>query len=230
MRITCPSCSSSFEIPVELLGKKGRELKYASCGHSWYQAAQVESLDLASIMGEDYAEKAKAAAGPKMHNEVRSANQMADKGAPKSRPGAPPVPQGAVSMMGQNQGAPQQRNVQTAGIGAPTSKPVVQAAAMSGQFMRGASGNPAPGSGQSAVSWMPSPVRQGGPGASQAVPGGQMQQPGARGGLRVPVQVKRCSNQAPWAAPVRLANQMAPWRGAQGAPSAPDSLCAGLTV
>ena len=83
---------------------------------------------------------------------------------------------------------------------------------MSGQFMRGASGNPAPGSGQSAVSWMPSPVRQGGPGASQAVPGGQMQQPGARGGLRVPVQVKRCSNQAPWAAPVRLANQMAPWR------------------
>jgi len=61
MRITCPSCSSSFEIPAELLGRKGRALKCARCRHSWYQAAQVDSLDLASIMGEDYAAKAKSA-------------------------------------------------------------------------------------------------------------------------------------------------------------------------
>lgn len=55
MRITCPSCASHFELPSELLGKKGRALKCATCQHAWYQAAQVESLDLASVMGEEYA-------------------------------------------------------------------------------------------------------------------------------------------------------------------------------
>ena len=44
MRITCPSCASHFELPSELLGKKGRALKCATCQHSWYQAAQVESF------------------------------------------------------------------------------------------------------------------------------------------------------------------------------------------
>src|SRR5262245_38150678 len=64
MRITCPSCASHFELPSELLGKRGRALKCATCQHSWYQAAQVESLDLASVMGEGYAQQAqdKAAA------------------------------------------------------------------------------------------------------------------------------------------------------------------------
>src|ERR671938_671964 len=55
MRITCPNCTSHFELPTELLGRKGRALKCASCGHSWYQTAQVETLDLAAIMGGEYA-------------------------------------------------------------------------------------------------------------------------------------------------------------------------------
>ena len=63
MRITCPSCASHFELPSELLGKKGRALKCATCQHAWYQAAQVESLDLASVMGKEYAQKAVAAGG-----------------------------------------------------------------------------------------------------------------------------------------------------------------------
>ena len=126
MRITCPSCSSAFEIPANMLGKKGRALKCASCGHSWYQAAQVESLDLASIMGEAYAAKARAAAGLKMHDKVRPAGQSAPagqavaKGAPKQPPGTPPVPPGAVSMTDRKQaGQPQ---VQQAGLGAAVSK------------------------------------------------------------------------------------------------------------
>src|SRR5262245_11335009 len=64
MRITCPNCTASFEIPTELLGKKGRSLKCASCGHSWYQTPHVETIDLAEIMGQEYAAKAKAAMGP----------------------------------------------------------------------------------------------------------------------------------------------------------------------
>ena len=58
MRITCPNCTASFEIPTELLGKKGRSLKCASCGHSWYQTPHVETIDLAEIMGQEYAARA----------------------------------------------------------------------------------------------------------------------------------------------------------------------------
>jgi predicted Zn finger-like uncharacterized protein len=83
MRITCPNCTASFEIPTELLGKKGRSLKCASCGHSWYQTPHVETIDLAEIMGQEYAARAKADMGP---------------AAPAARPGAPPA---AVAAPGQ---------------------------------------------------------------------------------------------------------------------------------
>ena len=66
MRITCPNCTAHFEIPAESLGKKGRSLKCASCGHSWYQTAAVETLDIADIMGQEYAARA-------CRNGVRSA-------------------------------------------------------------------------------------------------------------------------------------------------------------
>ncbi len=200
MRITCPSCSSSFEIPSELLGKKGRALKCASCGHSWYQAAQVDSLDLASIMGDDYAAKAKAktkaAPAPKMRNEVRPLTQGGAQGQARQPQGAPPLPPGARSMMhskqpGQaptqkvaplGQRAPQQRQIQQAGLGAPKSKAAAQAAALSGKSMRGADANAGPGEG--AVSWMHPTGGQGGPGApgqSVAGPGGVQGGPGAPG-------------------------------------------------
>ena len=58
-----------------MLGKNGRALKCASCGHSWYQSAQAEDLDLAAIMGEDCVQKAQAAAAGgrvQMRNEVSS--------------------------------------------------------------------------------------------------------------------------------------------------------------
>lgn len=52
MRITCPNCTAGFEIPTELLGRKGRSLKCATCGHSWFQAAVVDEIDLADVLAE----------------------------------------------------------------------------------------------------------------------------------------------------------------------------------
>lgn len=61
-------------------------------------------------MGEDYAAKAKAAAGGQIRNEVRPAGQAVQpaqpgqrKNAPTAPPGAAAVPPGAVSMMNRNQ-------------------------------------------------------------------------------------------------------------------------------
>ncbi len=50
MRITCPNCTAGFEIPTELLGRKGRSLKCATCGHSWFQAAVIDEIDLADVL------------------------------------------------------------------------------------------------------------------------------------------------------------------------------------
>src|SRR3954471_726733 len=124
MRITCPNCTSHFELPTELLGRKGRALKCASCGHAWYQTAQVGELDLAAVMGDDYAAQrdhvqaaaARAVAGAAAANVAAGAERAAAQrtqqagamGAPGQAPGgpaAPPVPPGAVSMMRRVQGA-----------------------------------------------------------------------------------------------------------------------------
>ena len=114
MRITCPSCTSHFEIPTELLGKKGRALKCASCGHAWYQSAQIEDLDLAAIMGEDYAAAQNAAAAPgKIRSEMSSAAAVA--AAAKQRGAAPA---GAPRAVGAQAGA-QQRGVQAAALSGP---------------------------------------------------------------------------------------------------------------
>jgi predicted Zn finger-like uncharacterized protein len=88
MRITCPNCTASFEIPTELLGKKGRSLKCASCGHSWYQTPHVETIDLAEIMGQEYAARARAAMGPA--SSPAPAQPQARPGAQAAMPGQPP--------------------------------------------------------------------------------------------------------------------------------------------
>ena len=41
MRITCQNCIAGYKIPTELLGRKGRSVKCARCGHSWFQPAPV---------------------------------------------------------------------------------------------------------------------------------------------------------------------------------------------
>ena len=182
MHITCPNCTSGFKLPAELLGRKGRALKCASCGHSWYQTAQVESMDLASIMGEEYAAQAQAAAGlPRMRSAVSAAAASRSAAVPSGMarmapaappPAEPPLPGGAVSMMGRGKpamaaGAQSAPGAQAApGVRAPD--PV--AAALSGQSMRGRTG--AGTVGQSAVSLMHS---QGGAGAAQGAVGAPAQ-------------------------------------------------------
>ena len=125
MRITCPNCTSHFELPTELLGKKGRALKCASCGHAWYQTAQVGELDLAAVMGDDYAAQrdnvqaaaaravAGSAAATVAAGAVRAAAQRSRQAATGAQgqalgvpggPSAPPLPPGAVSMMRRSQG------------------------------------------------------------------------------------------------------------------------------
>src|SRR6185436_883389 len=104
MRITCPNCTSHFELPTELLGRKGRALKCASCGHSWYQTAQVEQLDLAEIMGEKYVAQAKAAAaGGQRATAQAAAQQRAAAGAQQRNQ----RPQVQAAAMGQRQPANQ---------------------------------------------------------------------------------------------------------------------------
>jgi predicted Zn finger-like uncharacterized protein len=155
MRITCPSCSSSFEIPSALLGKKGRTLKCASCVHSWYQVAQVEAVDRASNMGEDYAVKAKAVAG-------QPPVPAGQKGASQAPRGSLAVPPGGVSMM--------QR---------PQTGRAVGQTAVSWMNAPGADGNAAPGG--AAVSWMEeNAAGPGAPGQSM-VEDGASGGPGAEG-------------------------------------------------
>src|SRR5262245_38023787 len=114
MRITCPNCTASFEIPSELLGRKGRSLKCASCGHSWYQTPQVETIDLAEIMGEEYAAKARADMGvgkpgsapPSQRQQQQQRPQgpqlrpMPGMQPPGAQAQAAQLPVGAVSLMG----------------------------------------------------------------------------------------------------------------------------------
>ncbi|MDG2320225.1 MAG: DUF3426 domain-containing protein [Rhodospirillaceae bacterium] len=52
MRITCPNCTAGFEIPTELLGRKGRSVKCATCGHSWFQAAVIDEIGLVDVLAE----------------------------------------------------------------------------------------------------------------------------------------------------------------------------------
>jgi predicted Zn finger-like uncharacterized protein len=159
MRITCPNCTSHFELPTELLGRKGRALKCASCGHAWYQTAQVGELDLAAVMGDDYAAKrdhvqaatARAVAGAAAANvaqgaaraQAQRAPQLGAMGAPgQAPPGslAPPVPPGAVSMMRRVQGAAAGQVAWNPNQGGPPG----QAPAMA-RMAPGASGGPGAG-------------------------------------------------------------------------------------
>ena len=36
MRLICPSCDARYEVPVGLIGEKGREVRCTNCDHLWY--------------------------------------------------------------------------------------------------------------------------------------------------------------------------------------------------
>lgn len=206
MRITCPNCTAHFEIPAELLGRKGRSLKCAICGHSWYQTPQVETIDLAEIMGEEYAAKAKADMGV---GQPSSAPPPGQQQRPQARPpmgpqagGMPPnMGPGAQSLRGGRPGQmpgqqppwnnPQQPMQQRPGVPPPNAPAWYQPTQAPGVPM-GPGGNPAfppqgapPGApgGPAAANWYQQqpPPGAGGPGGPQAAPWYNPQQPGQPG-------------------------------------------------
>ncbi len=42
MKITCPECSSTFDIPPGMMPEGGRRLRCAACGHIWHQMPVVK--------------------------------------------------------------------------------------------------------------------------------------------------------------------------------------------
>ncbi|HLJ63127.1 MAG TPA: zinc-ribbon domain-containing protein, partial [Stellaceae bacterium] len=43
MILTCPHCSTRYQIDPNLLGAGGRAVRCASCGHTWHQAPLAEA-------------------------------------------------------------------------------------------------------------------------------------------------------------------------------------------
>ncbi|EEE43596.2 zinc-ribbon domain-containing protein [Roseibium alexandrii] len=49
MKITCPECSTSYEIKPEALGPEGRSVKCAKCGNRWFVSPKDEDKDTAAF-------------------------------------------------------------------------------------------------------------------------------------------------------------------------------------
>lgn len=51
MRLICPNCGAQYEVPVDVIPAKGRDVQCSNCGHTWFQrhpdddAALAEDLD-----------------------------------------------------------------------------------------------------------------------------------------------------------------------------------------
>ena len=45
MRLVCPNCEANYEVPRHAVPIGGREVKCASCGHSWFQTRTKKSND-----------------------------------------------------------------------------------------------------------------------------------------------------------------------------------------
>ncbi|WP_420413008.1 zinc-ribbon domain-containing protein [Roseibium sp.] len=57
MKITCPDCSTSYEIKPEALGAEGRSVKCAKCGNRWFVAPKPENDDTAAFEADAADEK-----------------------------------------------------------------------------------------------------------------------------------------------------------------------------
>lgn len=58
MKITCPDCSTSYEIKAEAVGQQGRSVKCAKCGNRWFVSADED--DTAEFKNKD----AESGSGP----------------------------------------------------------------------------------------------------------------------------------------------------------------------
>ncbi|WP_434054653.1 MAG: zinc-ribbon domain-containing protein [Roseibium sp.] len=48
MKITCPDCSTSYEIKAEAVGQQGRSVKCAKCGNRWFVSADDDAAEFKS--------------------------------------------------------------------------------------------------------------------------------------------------------------------------------------
>ncbi len=227
MRITCPSCASHFELPSELLGKKGRALKCATCQHSWYQAAQVESLDLAAVMGEDYVAQAANAQSPAQGaaQAARPVQQQAQQRAQQPRAtqgGIQRVPPAANAQAA----AQNARNLLASAIGVVEGQRGVQAGALGAPREAGRNVQAAP-------------LRQQQPNAGAPAPGSPPVPPGAVSMMSRRNQFQQRPNQGAGAPPTTAQSwfagtarasgaQQQPQPGAMGAPGAQPQAAAVL--
>ncbi|MET1416180.1 zinc-ribbon domain-containing protein [Roseibium sp. HPY-6] len=53
MKITCPDCSTSYEIKAEAVGSQGRSVKCAKCGNRWFVSPEDDNDDAKSFKGPD---------------------------------------------------------------------------------------------------------------------------------------------------------------------------------
>lgn len=222
MRITCPNCTAGFEIPTELLGRKGRSLKCATCGHSWFQAAIVDEIDLADVIAETKSKDAEKDMGGKAGRRnapdtaaiAAAANEAIGKPTDPSIPPPTPsgglgtaggpapkppsdVPEGATSLLGHRKNQEQQAPGEATSMlddGGAMGGP--QAAAMEGTSLKGQAG--AEAIGDDAQSWF----------ENEPAPNQSLAEQGASGG--------------PGAAPERPGDPASadgqPRAGAQGGP------------
>jgi predicted Zn finger-like uncharacterized protein len=160
MRITCPNCTAGFEIPTELLGRKGRSVKCATCGHSWFQAAVIDEIDLVDVLAES-----------------KAAETAKDMGGPQGKPPADSPPDVAQS-------APESASITQAIAAAANAMP---SAALPAGAEPGAAGGPG-AAGEEALSLLSGqtagPGAPGGPGAEgdPGQAGGDSGGPGAGAG------------------------------------------------
>lgn len=45
MILTCPSCSASYNVPIEAIGVEGRTVRCKKCKHEWFQEGEKKALD-----------------------------------------------------------------------------------------------------------------------------------------------------------------------------------------
>lgn len=220
MRITCPNCTAGFEIPTQLLGRKGRSLKCAKCGHSWFQAAVVDEIDLADVFAETKKDASKDMGGAAKKTDAAAAGPTAQAAAKPG--GGSRTPDTAAVAAAANAALEQGA---TGGPGsAPPGKATSiasgddgrhggpQAAALAGKSMRDQAG--ATATGEEAISWMEKqpeyqdqagampidrpPGTTGGPGAApQSADAGYAGEQGAVGGPGAAPQAQEPGYPAP---------------------------------
>lgn len=77
MRITCPSCTTSYTIPDEKIGAKGRQVKCASCGTKW-QVSLADALAAGPPVDvDDFFDKDAERLMPSFDPPVRTPNSQA---------------------------------------------------------------------------------------------------------------------------------------------------------